>query len=82
MTALAPTLQAFFTDRLVRERHASPATVAAYRDTWRMLLDFAATQSLAVTTEDLNSVIKQSLALVNINVAFVAFAISFPLKLH
>ena len=45
MTALAPTLQAFFTDRLVRERHASPATVAAYRDTWRMLLDFAATRT-------------------------------------
>ena len=45
MTALAPTLQAFFTDRLVRERHASPATVAAYRDTWRMLLNFAATRT-------------------------------------
>jgi len=45
MTALAPTLQAFFTDRLVRERHASPATVAAYRDTWRMLLDFAAART-------------------------------------
>lgn len=45
MTALAPTLQAFFTDRLVRERQASPATVAAYRDTWRMLLDFAATRT-------------------------------------
>lgn len=42
MTALAPTLQAFFTDRLARQRHASPQTVAAYRDTWRMLLAFAA----------------------------------------
>ncbi len=42
MTALAPTLQAFFTDRLIRERHASPATVAAYRDAWRLLLGFAA----------------------------------------
>ena len=38
MTALAPTLQAFFTDRLIRQRHASPHTVAAYRDTWRLLL--------------------------------------------
>lgn len=42
MTALAPTLQAFFTDRLIRERHASPRTVAAYRDTWRLLLGYAA----------------------------------------
>lgn len=41
MTALAPTLQAFFTDRLARQRHASPHTVAAYRDTLRLLLTFA-----------------------------------------
>lgn len=40
MSALAPVLQAFFTERLVRERHASPQTVAAYRDTWRLLLGF------------------------------------------
>lgn len=43
MTALATTLQAFFTDRLVRQRHASPHTIAAYRDTLRLLLVFAAT---------------------------------------
>lgn len=42
MSALAPVLQAFFTDRLLRERHASPQTVAAYRDTWRLLLGFGA----------------------------------------
>lgn len=42
MTALAPTLQAFFTDRLVKERDASPRTIAAYRDTWRLLVRFAA----------------------------------------
>jgi integrase/recombinase XerD len=41
VTALAPTLQAFFTDRLTRQRQASPHTIAAYRDTWRMLLSFA-----------------------------------------
>jgi integrase/recombinase XerD len=41
VTALAPTLQAFFTDRLLRQRQASPRTVAAYRDTWRLLLAFA-----------------------------------------
>jgi integrase/recombinase XerD len=42
MSALAPTLQAFFTDRLVRQRQASPHTIAAYRDTIRLLLCFAA----------------------------------------
>jgi integrase/recombinase XerD len=38
MTALAPTLQAFFTDRLARQKNASPHTVAAYRDTLRLLI--------------------------------------------
>jgi site-specific recombinase XerD len=38
---LAPTLQAFFTDRLIRQRGASPHTIAAYRDTMRLLLTFA-----------------------------------------
>ena len=33
MSKLAPTLQAFFTDRLARQQRASPHTVAAYRDT-------------------------------------------------
>jgi site-specific recombinase XerD len=42
MSALAPVVQAFFTDRLVRERHASEQTIAAYRDAWRLLLGFAA----------------------------------------
>ena len=42
MSALAPTLQAFFTDRLVGQRQASPHTIAAYRDTLRLLLRFAA----------------------------------------
>jgi integrase/recombinase XerD len=45
VTALAPTLQAFFTDRLARQRQASPHTIAAYRDTWRLLLSYAATQA-------------------------------------
>lgn len=42
MSALAPTLEAFFTERLIRQRQASPHTVAAYRDTMRLLLGFAA----------------------------------------
>jgi integrase/recombinase XerD len=41
MSLLAPTLQAFFTDRLLTQRQASPRTVAAYRDTLRLLLGFA-----------------------------------------
>jgi integrase/recombinase XerD len=45
MSALAPTLQAFFTDRLIRQRHASAHTVAAYRDTLRLLLGYASAQT-------------------------------------
>ena len=37
---LAPTLQGFFTERLLAQRRASPHTVAAYRDTFRLLLAF------------------------------------------
>ncbi len=42
MTAIAPCLQAFFTDRLARQRQASPHTIAAYRDALKLLLGFAA----------------------------------------
>jgi integrase/recombinase XerD len=35
-------LQAFFTDRLLQQRRASPHTLAAYRTTFRLLLRFAA----------------------------------------
>jgi len=41
MSALAVSLQAWFTDRLLRERNASPHTVASYRDTIRLLLTYA-----------------------------------------
>jgi site-specific recombinase XerD len=41
MTLIAPALQGFFTDRLIGQRNASPHTVAAYRDTFRLLLGFA-----------------------------------------
>ena len=44
MSLLAPTLQAFFTDRLMTQRDASPRTIAAYRDTFRLLLGFTARQ--------------------------------------
>jgi len=36
-----PTIEAFFTERLVTQRQASQRTVAAYRDTLSMLLVFA-----------------------------------------
>ena len=41
MTPIAPTLQAFFTDRLTKQLHASPRTIASYRDSLRLLLCFA-----------------------------------------
>jgi integrase/recombinase XerD len=41
MTLLAPTLQAFFSERLIGQRQASPNTIASYRDTLRLLLTFA-----------------------------------------
>jgi integrase/recombinase XerD len=41
MTAVAPILEAFFTDHLMTQRQASTHTVAAYRDTFRLLLSFA-----------------------------------------
>ena len=34
-------LESFFTDRLMRQRQASPHTIASYRDTFRLLLEFA-----------------------------------------
>jgi integrase/recombinase XerD len=38
-------LEAFFTDRLMRQRQASPHTIASYRDTFRLLLQYAQQQS-------------------------------------
>src|SRR4051794_11927475 len=40
MTLIAPTLQAFFTDRLARQLQASPRTIASYRDTLKLLLGY------------------------------------------
>ncbi len=45
MTPLAPVLQAFFTERLITQRNSSPQTIAAYRDTFRLLLCFAHQQT-------------------------------------
>lgn len=51
MTALAPTLQAFFTDRLTHQLGASPHTIEAYRDAWRLLLAFAAAHTGVAPTK-------------------------------
>lgn len=41
MTSLAPSLQTYFTQRLIAQRRASPNTIEAYRHTFRLLLAFA-----------------------------------------
>ena len=64
MSALTPLgfpslLQQFFVQRLMQQLHASPCTVAAYRDTFRLLLAFAhrrlGKQPSDLALEDLNS---------------------------
>ena len=45
MTAIAATMQAFFTERLIGQRRASTHTIAAYRDTLRLLLGFTAART-------------------------------------
>ncbi len=40
MTLVAPTLESFFTDRLAKQKYASPRTVASYRDALKLLLVF------------------------------------------
>jgi integrase/recombinase XerD len=51
MTALAPTLQAFFVDRLIGQRGASPNTIAGYRTSLRLLVRFAADRTTKKPSE-------------------------------
>lgn len=51
MSALAPALQAYFTERLVGQRQASPNTIAAYRHAFRLLLRFVAEQTGSAPSE-------------------------------
>jgi site-specific recombinase XerD len=55
---LGSLLQQFFIERLMQQRHASPCTVAAYRDCFRLLLVFAeqrlGKRPANVILEDLN----------------------------
>jgi site-specific recombinase XerD len=59
-TTFPALLEAFFTDRLMRQKCASPHTVAAYRDTFRQLLRFAQErlerQPSALRLEDIDAV--------------------------
>jgi site-specific recombinase XerD len=52
-------LQAFFTDRLMKQRRVSPHTIASYRDTFRLLLKFAQRRlkklPSCVTVDDLDA---------------------------
>jgi integrase/recombinase XerD len=41
MSLVAPTLEAFFTERLMRQKNASPHTIASYRDCLKLLLAYA-----------------------------------------
>jgi site-specific recombinase XerD len=51
-TATLPTLvQQFFTDRLCTQMAASPNTIASYRDTFRLLLQFASEQTGKAPTQ-------------------------------
>jgi len=44
-------VQRFFTERLLTQMHASPNTVASYRDTFRLLLRYAQTKTKLPPTE-------------------------------
>lgn len=51
-STFATVLQTFFTDRLLRQMRASPNTVSAYRDTFRLMLRYA-TRQLGKAPSDL-----------------------------
>ncbi|MGH2379822.1 MAG: tyrosine-type recombinase/integrase, partial [Candidatus Limnocylindria bacterium] len=61
MSALAPVMERFFTERLIGQRRASPHTVASYRDTFRLLLGFAQRHTgkapSKLSLEDLDAVV-------------------------
>ena len=58
-TSLPPLLQSFFVDRLLGQRQASVHTIAGYRDSFRLLLHFAAERlgkaPTALVVEDLDA---------------------------
>jgi site-specific recombinase XerD len=50
-TLLATLLERFFTERLMHQRQVSPHTIASYRDTFRLLLQYAERQLRKVPSE-------------------------------
>ena len=50
-TPLAPLVQKFFTERLISQLGASANTIASYRDTFRLLLEFAEARCGLVSTD-------------------------------
>ena len=58
-SSLASLLERFFVKRLISERRVSPHTIASYRDTFRLLLQFATAklkkEPSALVLEDLNA---------------------------
>jgi len=58
-TNFAKLLEAFFTERLIHQRQASPNTIASYRDTFRLLIKFAQQrlkkQPSILTIEDMDA---------------------------
>jgi integrase/recombinase XerD len=61
MTALAPIMERFFTERLIAQRRASSHTIASYRDTFRLFLGFVHDRTgktpSKLTLEDLDAVV-------------------------
>jgi site-specific recombinase XerD len=59
MTLLAPTMQAFFTDRLIGQLYASQQTITSYRDTFGLLLGYVqretSRQPVRLQLEDLDA---------------------------
>jgi site-specific recombinase XerD len=45
VSLVAPTLESFFVDRLANQRHASPRTIASYRDSLKLLVVFVHSQT-------------------------------------
>ncbi len=60
-SAFASLVQKFFVERLIQQQNASPRTIAAYRDTFRLLLAYiehALGKSLAATIQSLLAMAK------------------------
>lgn len=61
MTALAPIMEGFFTERLIGQRRASSHTIASYRDTFRLLLGYVTgdgrTSPSRLSIEDLDATV-------------------------